>query len=514
MGNFSIIKLAAFGVLAAYIFTGPAAAQNSAKTLRLALQDPIRTIDEYNDSKPENSLLSSVLYSSLLRFDARAQTLRPGLAKSWTRTNSTTIEFDLRDDVTWHDGEKVDADDVVALVTWISDDNSKYGRKNSFTFIKGAEKLSSSKVRITMKEPTAVDLMTFAQITPIYPEHVFSSLADKADFGRNPVGTGPYRATSVDRNKGIYAEKFKGYRLYGFDHRETNVEKFTALPINDAQTQVAQFLTGAIDVVRDLPPDQARDLIKDKKYALTVSDGLTMAFLQLDASGRSGKKELQDVRVRKALHMAIDRKTIASELIWGGGKARPLDAFCVKPMAGCEYATKAPDYDPAAAKKLLAEAGYANGFELTIYATGERNGRNAQAVAGYLTAVGVKTGVRIINFPTLSDLQRDGKLEAYVATYPPSIADVDQTMNRFFAKGRRDFTGDPMLNEATETGAAEVDPTKRAAIYRAAFDKINTEAYALPLSNFPILFTHTADLAIRDDSLGAWGAEIFDFSWK
>jgi peptide/nickel transport system substrate-binding protein len=514
MGIFSIVKSAVLGMLAAYILAGPAVAQTAAKTLRLALQDPIRTIDEYSDSKPENSLLSSVLYSSLLWFDARAQTVRPGLAKSWARINPTTIEFELRDDVTWHDGEKVDADDVVALIAWISDDNSKYGRKNSFTFMKSAEKLSATKVRITMKEPTAVDLITFAQITPIYPEHVFAPLADKADFGRNPVGTGPYRATSVDRNKGIFAEKFKDYRLYGFDHPETNIEKFTALPINDAQTQVAQFLTGAIDVVRDLPPDQVRDLIKDKKYALTVSDGLTMAFLQLDASGRSGKKELQDTRVRRALHMAIDRKTIASELIWGGGKARPLDAFCVKPMAGCEHATKAPDYDPAAARKLLAEAGYANGFELTIYSTGERNGRNAQAVAGYLTAVGVKTSVRVINFPTLSDLQRDGKLEAYVATYPPSIADVDQTMNRFFAKGRRDFTGDPMLNDATETGASEVDVTKRNAIYRAAFDKINTEAYALPLSNFPILFTHTADLAIRDDSLGAWGAEIFDFSWK
>ncbi len=514
MKIFSLVKFAAMAVGATLTISGPALAQQSTKTLRLALQDPIRTIDEYNDSKPENSLLSSVLYSSLLWFDSRAQALRPGLAKSWTRINPTVIEFDLRDDVTWHDGEKVDADDVVALISWVADDNSKYGRKNSFTFIKGAEKLSATKVRITMKEPTAVDLITFAQITPIYPEHVFAPLAEKADFGRNPVGTGPYRVTSVDRNKGVFAEKFKNYRLYGFDHPETNVEKFTAFPINDAQTQVAQFLTGAIDVVRDLPPDQVRDLLKDKKYALTVSDGLTMAFLQLDASGRAGKKELQDARVRRALHMAIDRKTIASELIWGGGKARPLDAFCVKPMTGCDYTTKAPDFDPAGAKKLLAEAGYASGFELTIYSTGERNGRNAQAVAGYLTAVGVKTSVRIINFPTLSDLQRDGKLEAYVATYPPSISDVDQTMNRFFAKGRRDFTGDPSLNEATEVGATEVDVAKRNAIYRAAFDKINTEAYALPLSNFPILFTHTADLAIRDDSLGAWGAEIFDFSWK
>ena len=514
MGIFSFVKGVALVAAVGLALGGPATAQNSVKTLRIALQDPIRTIDEYNDSKPENSLLSSVLYSTLLWFDARAQTLRPALAKSWSRINPTTIEFELRDDIVWHDGEKMDADDIVTLISWVADDNSKYGRKNSFTFIKGAEKLSAHKVRLVMKEPTAVDLITFAQITPIYPDHVFRPLTDKADFGRNPVGTGPYRATNVDRNKGIVAEKFANHKLYGFDRRETNVAKFTALPINDAQTQVAQFITGNIDLVRDLPPDQARDLIKDKKYALTVSDGLTMAFLQLDASGRSGKKELQDARVRRALHMAVDRKTIASELIWGGGKARPLDAFCVKPMAGCQYTTKAPDYDPAAAKKLLAEAGYPNGFELVIHATGERNGRNAQAVAGYLTAIGVKSSVRVINFPTLSDLQRDGKLEAYVATYPPSIADVDQTMNRFFAKGRRDFTGDPMLNEATETGASEVDPAKRNAIYRAAFDKINTEAYALPLSNFPILFTHAADLVIRDDSLGAWGAEISDFSWK
>jgi peptide/nickel transport system substrate-binding protein len=99
--------LTVFGVPAAQIFAGSTEAQKSTKTLRLALQDPIHTIDEYNDSKPENSLLSSVLYSSLLWFDPRAQTLRPGLARSWTRVNPTTIEFELRDD-------------VVALIAWVS----------------------------------------------------------------------------------------------------------------------------------------------------------------------------------------------------------------------------------------------------------------------------------------------------------------------------------------------------------------------------------------------------------
>ena len=494
--------------------TGPVLAQKSAMTLRVALEDPIRTVDELHDPKPENTLLSSALYNSLITYDALARTFRPAIAKSWTRVDTTTLELELRDDLTWHDGQPIVADDVVNLINWGVDPETKFQRKNVFSFLKSAEKIGPHKVRILMESPTAVDMIMLAQVIPIYPNHIWSKLEDKSAYGRNPVGSGPYKVTSIERNTGFVAEKWSGYRMYGFDRPESNVRKLVALPIPDMQTQIAQLITGNIDMVRDLTADQARALADNPNYKLTVVEGLVTAFVQLDASGRSGRMELKDPRVRRALHMAINRDAIARDLIWGGGKAHPIDALCLKTMFGCEYTTKPVPYDPAGAKKLLAEAGYPNGFEIEVYATTGRNGRTAEAVANYLSAIGMKTKVQVMNFATLTRFQRDGKLEAYVATFPTAIPDIHVLMDRFFTPGRRDFTEDSLLHQLREQGEATDDPAKRRDIYRQALDLVNQKDYLLPLSNVPVLFSHAADLTLRDTSLSAYGVDIYDINWK
>ena len=110
--------------------------------------------------------------------------------------------------------------------------------------------------------------------------------------------------------------------------------------------------------------------------------------------------------------------------------------------------------------------------------------------------------------------QRDGKLEAYVATFPTAISDVHVLMDRFFTEGRRDFTGDPIMNQLRDQGEATDDLAKRKEIYRQALDRTNQNNYVLPLSNVPLIFTHVADLTIAEGSLGAYGAEIYDFNWK
>ncbi len=515
MRQFAIGRpLAAALALCTIAAAGPAAAQKSAMTVRVALEDPIRTIDELHDPKPENTLLSSALYNALINYDASARTFRPAIAKSWKRIDPTTIEFELRDDITWHDNQPIVADDVVNLIKWAVDPETKFQRKNVFSFIKGAEKLGTHTVRLLLEVPTAVDLIMLSQVIPVYPNHIWSKLEDKSAFGRNPVGSGPYKLSQIDRNTGFAAEKWSGYRMYGYDRTETNVRKLVAMPIPDMQTQIAQLITGNIDMVRDLTSDQARALADNPNFKLTVVEGLVTAFVQLDASGRSGRMELKDPRVRRALHMAIDRRAIATDLVWGGGKAHPIDALCLKAMVGCEYTTKPVSYDPAGAKKLLAEAGYPNGFEIEIYATTGRNGRTAEAVANYLAAIGMKTSVQVMNFATLTRFQRDGKLEAYVATFPTGIPDVHVLMDRFFTPGRRDFTEDPLLHQLREQGEATNDLAKRNEIYRQALDLVNQKDYLLPLSNVPVLFSHTAGLRLRDTSLGAYGLEVYDFNWN
>src|SRR5579862_958329 len=179
--------IAAFAATAA----APALAQQAQETLRLAAVQPIQTLSYYFDPTPDTVFETEAVYDSLVSYDVTRGEVEPLLAKSWQRIDPKTLEFALRDDVTWQDGAKFTAADVVSTLRWLTDPATVLRFKQNWAWIDKVEQLGDYRLRVTAKEPTPYDLTRFAYVTTILPEHQPGTAQDK---GHHPIGTGPYRA--------------------------------------------------------------------------------------------------------------------------------------------------------------------------------------------------------------------------------------------------------------------------------------------------------------------------------
>ena len=357
-------SLVAAAALMVAMTPGIAHAQKSKDTLRHLISLPVATVDNYFDPRPEVQFLEEAAYDNLLNYDGKKNDFSPLLAKSWKTVNDTTYEFILRDDVKWSDGEKFTADDVVYMFNWLIDPATKLRFKSNWDFIAKIEKTGPYSVRMTTKQPTPHALARLTAQSVIMPAHVHGKLDNKELFGAKPVGTGPYRFTQVDKNKGVIAELRSDYPQANNAKRKPTIGKLDVRAVGDMGSQVAEFITGNVDIIRDVPIDQAEDLAKDPRFAATGVDPIAITYFLLDMKGRTGNKALTDVRVRQAINYAIDVGPILK--LTGGNiiNLKQPPAMCSTEQRGCGYARPQYKHDPAMAKKLLAEAGYANGFDL------------------------------------------------------------------------------------------------------------------------------------------------------
>ncbi len=499
--------------LAAASLATEAIAQKSKNTVRIGYYDPISMVDATYDPKPETGLTSGSVYDNLIAFDRKSSKFMPLLAKSWSRVSPKIIEFKLRDDVKFHDGSEFDADDVVYTINWMADPKVKFRIKSRYFWIDKAEKVDKYTVRVHSKRPQASALMRLAISTPIYPSDVHGALKVKSTFGRNGIGTGPYKVVSVDPNNGVVLEKNTNYKHGNLAKPAGSVDRVHMRPIPETQTQIAQMLTGGLDMMYRVPKDQIDAMKSDPRFKVTVQKGQLFYYMAIDSIGKSGHPALKDKRVRKALMMAVNREGIRKNLIPGGADMAQMDAMCLRWQLGCDYTTKPPAYDPAAAKKLLAEAGFPNGFEIDITSTLPRV--IPEAVAGDLRKIGVTAKVSKLNFPAYRKKQRQGKIQILVNQWASGgLPDVQSTVNFFHGKSPRNYYGDKAITGTLVTGEAQFEDAKRRAVYRTAFDRNNTEFYIMPITPNPPTFLHAKDLQIEGGETQTFGAVLYGLSWN
>ena len=160
-------SLVFFGAGALALAAAPAFAQKAKDTIRIAINDPFPTLLQYHHPADEATNFQKRVYDELIYLDEYNHKYIPMLAKSWTRVNPTTLEFELRDDITFHNGDKFDADDVKTTIDYVSDPKIPLTFKVRWTWIKSAEVLSPTKIRIESFQPNVQDLMTYAMSIPI-----------------------------------------------------------------------------------------------------------------------------------------------------------------------------------------------------------------------------------------------------------------------------------------------------------------------------------------------------------
>jgi len=500
--------------LAALLSIGatPARANKANDTLTVGVHDWWSTLDPYQFPLDEANVFYTIVYETLIGYDEREHKIVPRLAKAWRQVDEKTVEFDLRDDVKFHNGDKFDADDVVGTINYLLDPKVPLRFKSVYDWVEKVEKIGPYSVRITAKQPLASELLTFAYRFYIYDTKVLNKLQNKADYGRmGAIATGPYKVVSLDQQKMVLVRNDDYYAKDG--PYSAHIKNIVVRPIPDPQTQIAEFMTGNIDLIRNPSADTARQLAQAPNTVVTPMHNGLLMYITLDAAGRSDNKVMKDERVRKAFMEAINRKELAKTVIPGGEIAELLNGICIPSNIGCVSSTKPPDYNPEDAKKLLAEAGYKDGFDLE-FDVHEPLSEIGQAIAGQLRKVGIRASVRPLPLTLYVRLRGEGKLTAFLGFYPTSAQpDMDNLLDFFFS-GNRDYVGnDPVIRDAEAKGAVEFDQKKRDAIYEKAIDHINNHHFILPVDDLPMVFVHTKEVAVKENRISPIQTVVTDFYW-
>ena len=494
--------------------TAPAFAQKAQDTLRLAVNNPFAVLSSYELPIDEASNFSREVYDYLLMYDEYNKKFVPSLAKSWKRIDPQTIEFELRDDIKFHNGDKFEASDVKATVDYIIDPKSKITFPGNYTWIKEIEVMGPHKLRVHAVRPTGTDLMLLSYRIAIYNGKLMTPMTDKQDYGRvHPVGTGVYKVVSMDTNKGILVERFDGYNA--LPNKKAHIRRVAGIPMPDKQTQSAQMLVGGVELLRAVPPDTANALAESNKdIRVTYAPTPNLIYLALDSVGNGPNKALKDQRVRKAIFMGIDRETIIKHIVPGGQVAEHVQNNCFKSTIACRYDVMPPKYDPQGAKKLLAEAGYPNGLDVNyvIFAPYKAIG---EAIAGDLRKIGVRMSVQAADIALYRRLQGDNKLEAWSSMFPTgNYPDSGNIFNSLFTGAAMKYFNDDVISAAMKEGQAEFDSEKRAQIFQRAYNRINEMNYHLAISSVPTVYLHSKDVGLKANPLSVGETYIADYVWN
>jgi peptide/nickel transport system substrate-binding protein len=467
----------------------PAFADKSSNTLNFAWTKELETLDRYYNTAREGMIVSRHVYDDLIYRDPQTWEYKPLLATSWKWIDPTTMELELREGVVFHNGEKFDADDVVYTLNFVSNPENKVLVQRNVNWIKKAEKLGTYKVRILLQKPFPAALEYLAGNVPIYPNEYYAEVGPQG-FGLKPVGTGPYKVVTVEQGKRIVFEKNTDY-FKDSPKGQPAIDRIVQRTIPEMTTMVAELMTGGLDWIYMVPTDQAEKLEKVPSLNVVRAETMRIGFLQMDVTGRTGDTPLKDVRVRKAICHAVDREAIAKNLV--GGQSRVVHAACYPSQFGCIDTVTKYDYDPARAQQLLAEAGYADGFEIDFY--GYRDRPYGEAITGYLREVGIKANMKWLKYSALRDATKADKVALVMNTWGSyGVNDISNITGQHFRMEYNDFARDQEVTDWLNEGDNSIDEAKRREVYAKALKRIADQAYWLPLFSWVANYAFDKDL--------------------
>jgi peptide/nickel transport system substrate-binding protein len=508
---------AALAAAALLALAGAAQAEKAKDTLRLAVDQPIKLIDATQNPNPEANLIDRAVFDTLIAYDVASKTYHGQLAESWNQVDDKTLELKLRHGVKFTDGSEMTADDVVFSFQYAIDPKNNFLFKDArFGWIDHVEKTDPYTVRVYSKEPSAIMLARLWGGPQIVPEHVRAKLADPTTFGLHPVGTGPYKVESFDPATGtIVLVKNSDYNWGGYEP-PAKIGRIEVTTIPDAQTRLAKIMVGDLDLVFHTDYDQAKAVVaQNPNYKIVVAPTISFDYIFFDSADRSGIHVFKDKRVREALLSAINVQAMRQALLPPEFAAQPrMEAMCRPEHVACVWSAKPVAYDPAHAKQLLADAGLAGGFDLTLLSWGQGI-PVAEAVAGDLRKIGVRADVERATINVFQTKRGEGKAQTQVTLWDNGggAPDVDNTTQFFYAPSSRNYTGDKQLADWTDQAAHELDPQKREAIYKQIFDRVTEERYGMPLVELPSVLVVSKDIAVDNNHMKPEGFLINRLSW-
>ncbi|MDH2434427.1 ABC transporter substrate-binding protein [Pokkaliibacter sp. MBI-7] len=476
------------------VLSGAALASKADDTLVYASDSEPENVSPYHNNLREGVILAHLAWDTLLYRDPASGDYKPMLATDWQWEDPTHLLLHLRKGVTFHNGDPFTADDVVFTFNYVTSPDSKVVTRQNTDWIDHAEKVDDFTVRLVLKKPFPAAFEYLAGPTPIYPAKYFQKVGLEG-FSKAPVGTGPYKITAVLSGQGVNLERYDNY-FAGSPIGKPAIGKLKFEVIPDADTRIAQLMTGAVDWIWRVPSDQADSMKSMPNISVLSGETMRVGYLALDDRGTSSPDSpFKNVKVREAINYAINRDALANELIRGG--SQPLYTPCFPQQFGCdtEAAVKYP-YDPAKARELLKEAGYPNGFETDIYAYRERD--LAEAMIGDLRKVGITAKLHYLTYAALRTEQRAGKTPIVFQTWGSfSVNDVSAFTSVYFNGGADDQAKDEQVQQWLAAADSSIDPAVRKENYSKAIARITKEAYWAPMFSYSSNYAFSSELKFK-----------------
>lgn len=376
----------------------PAAAQN----LRIGMKAAVDGSDPHQSYSPNRNVQMQVYESLTFQTDTLHPV--PGLAESWSIVNPTTWEFTLRSGVRFHDGSPLTTADVIFSIRRAQEATGLRTYAPSLRDVTSIEAIDDRRLRITTARPAPFLTAYLASVMIVSAKAAANAGEEQFNGGSAAIGTGPYRWVKFNRGADVQLVRNPDY--WGKAEPWAQVT-YRFIPNDSAR--VAALLAGDVDMIDAVPPGLYNSVRENERTRLVTETSAFNNYLYVDSgrdvspyvTGADGKplanNPLKDVRVRRALSLALNRKALAERAMEGG--ATPSNQIAPPGFIGHDPGLPELAYDPREARRLLEAAGWPQGFNLTIHCTADRfagDSRTCQAMGQMFTAIGIRTAVEAL----------------------------------------------------------------------------------------------------------------------
>ncbi len=467
---------------ALFLFAASAGAQS---TLKMGLTAETLSLDPQFSTTGSTQQVSQHIFDTLVTRDKNLQ-IAPGLALSWTEVNPLTWEIKLRQGVKFHDGRPFTSADVLASIARIpnlQDSASSY--KRNIAAIKETVAVDAYTVRFLLKTPSPQLAMDLSFIYVISGATPATATTDEFNKGKYMVGTGPFKFVEWVRGDRLVLEKNPDY--WG---KRSSFDKVILKPITSDPSRVAALLAGDVDIIDQVSPVDQDRLRKDSRVTLFSRAADRMMYLHMDTNrdktpfiaGKDGKpldkNPLKDIRVRQALSLAINRDALTERVL--NGAAEPTGQFVPEGMVGYIPEVKADPYDPEKAKKLLAEAGYPNGFSMTLHGSNDRflnDEQVTQAIGQFFARVGIDIKVQALPYNVFTTAATNLEYSIFLIGFGNTTGDAARGLTAVLATfdkalgtgaNNRGRYSNPEFDKLIKEASLSTNPEKREAALQEA----------------------------------------------
>ncbi len=373
-------------------------------TLRVAVPTFPNAIDASIAAERNAQNVAWQMFDSLVFQNDQAQ-IEPALAREWeVSEDGTEYTFYLREDVEFHNGEPFNAEAVA--YSWERGTRPELEWSDRWARADTVEAIDEYTVRVTTEEPDALLLGIMAQHWNMVPPEYTEEVGDE-EFGRRPVGTGPFKFVEWVVEDRIVMERNEDYWRQGLPR----VDEVVFVPIPESSTRMAAIQTGEVDIVNRLSFEQAENLQGVSGVEVVTYPIDRVFYIAFNNLTTGVGEPTEDVRVRRAMNYAVDRQAIIDSLF--GGYAELATGLLSSGNLGYDKSLEPYPYDPQRARELLADAGYPDGFEMGFAAPAgayTNFEQVAEAVQGYLREVGIETDLSIMESGRYWDLEAQKEL--------------------------------------------------------------------------------------------------------